>query len=151
MTLPRRSFALGLLVALGVASPAHAQRVHPMPVLNFRYDVPAGLAGEGGVLFNTMRSEGIAGPAVIVGAGQHAGRVGVGYRETAMMGLQLMAHAFYLRTWRDPIGVPPKQHYLGADARIGMLFTTVGAGVLVRVRGDRGAPVRLTASVGIGL
>ena len=140
---------LGLSVAL--ASPARAQWVHPMPVFNVRFDSPLKLMAEGGVLFNTMQSEGAAGPALVAGVGQAGGRAGVGYRMTAMMGAQLMANAFYLRTWRDPLGVPPRQGYVGGDVRVGMMFTSVGVGAIVRVSGVRGAPVRLTASVGIGL
>jgi hypothetical protein len=151
---PRRplvhAFAGAAMLAV-VAAPARAQRLQPVPVLNFRFDVPLGLMLETGVTFNALQSEGVAGAAVIVGAGQNGGRAGVGYRSTAMMGAQLMAHAFYERTWRDPLGVPPRQGYVGADARVGLLFASVGAGVLVRVSGGEGPPVRLTASIGVGL
>ena len=153
MTRPRvlaHAFATALTL-VAAAAPARAQRLHPTPVLNFRFDAPLGLLLETGVLFNTLQSEGVAGAALIVGAGQHGGRAGVGYRSTAMMGAQLMAHAFFERTWRDPLGVPPGQGYVGADARVGLLFASIGAGVLVRVSGSDGSPVRLTASVGVGL
>ena len=143
-----RLLALGLTVAV-VATPARAQG--PMPFINGRLDAPLGLLAETGVLFNTLASEAIQGRALVLAAGQHGGRAGVGYRMSAMMGVQLMTNAFYARTWNAPIGVPSRHGYVGADARFGVLFTTVGAGLLVRVNGSGGAPVRLTASIGVGL
>jgi hypothetical protein len=145
-----RHLALILLVAVA-ASRAEAQHGDPPRFVNARFDLPLGLLAEGGVMLNELQSEAIAGPAIVLAAAQHGGRVGVGYRMTGMMGMQVMTNGFFARTWNAPIGVPPKQGYLGADLRVGMLFTTLGAGALLRVAGNEGPRLRLTASVGIGL
>ena len=146
-----RRLALSLVLVLAAASRAEAQHGDPTLFVNARFYLPLGLLAEGGVMLNQLQSEAIAGPAIVLAAGQHGGRVGVGHRMTGMMGMQVMTNGYFARTWYAPIGVPPKQRYLGADLRVGMLFTSVGAGLLVRVAGNDGPRLRLTASVGIGM
>lgn len=146
-----RRLTLSLLLAAAGASRAEAQHGDPTRFVNARLDFPLGLLAEGGVMLNQLQSEAIAGPAVVLAAGQHGGRVGIGHRMTGMMGMQVMTNGFFARTWNDPVGVPARQGYLGADLRLGMLFTTVGAGLLVRVAGNDGPRLRVTASVGVGL
>lgn len=146
-----RALAAGLPAALVAATPLHAQGRTAVPVANLRFDSPMGLMAEGALVFGRSGADGVVGPAVVAGVGMHGARGGVGYRMTSMMGMQLMANAFFLRTWNDPLGVPPRQGYVGGDVRVGMMLVSVGLGAIVRVSGDRGARMRPTASIGIGL
>lgn len=67
------------------------------------------------------------------------------------MGLNASAQLMWLETARHPVGVPPGQQFIGGEVRGGMMFASVGLGLLVRTHAESpGHPLRLTASVGIG-
>ena len=154
--MPSRTTFLILALALAAAvlpRAASAQRTAALPVANLRFEVPLGFTAEAGLWLRTSREpDGASGPAVTGAIGQHGWRATVGTRTMGMMAVQYMAHAVVLRTWDDAIWAPGQQTYLGAEARAGVLLTSVGIGALVHVTGNRGdRPVRLLASVGVGL
>jgi hypothetical protein len=141
-----------LVVGIGTANVGHAQDTQPL--VGVRLSVPLGLMAEGGMLWKHVdEPEGMFGPAVTAAVGTGGVQLGAGYRLIGMMGMNGAVQALVAHTFGYPAGAPKGQLYVGGEARGGILFGSLGVGLLVRVAGSppRGAPVRLAVSVGVGL
>jgi hypothetical protein len=128
-------------------------------LLNGRVSTPLGAMIEGGAMLKlTDEPEGFAGPAVTAGAGGGGVQVTAGYRLVGMMGLNGAVHGVLarIRDERDPGDASDpdveKSLYAGAEIRGGILFGSLGLGVLARVSPERpgNRAMRMVASIGIG-